>query len=92
MAQKIWVAAVGVIIAASPLSAESLGPVPAPAPTDSADSRYCMRVEASTGTLIESVICWTRAEWAEQGVDVDKDWDKEGVAVIYDGARRPSRV
>jgi hypothetical protein len=51
-----------------------------------------MRVEASTGTLIESVICWTRAEWAEQGVDVDKDWDKEGVAVIYDGARRPSRV
>jgi len=41
-----------------------------------------MRIEAVTGTRIERVRCWTRAEWAEQDVDVDKDWDREGVAII----------
>jgi uncharacterized protein YjhX (UPF0386 family) len=40
-----------------------------------------MRIEAVTGTRIETVECWTREEWAAQGVDVDKDWPKEGVAV-----------
>jgi hypothetical protein len=92
MAHKLWVVAFGVIVAASPLSAASVGPASAPAPTDSADARYCLRVEASTGTLIETVLCWTRAEWAEQGVDVDKDWATEGVAIINDGAAVPSRV
>jgi uncharacterized protein YjhX (UPF0386 family) len=41
-----------------------------------------MRIEAMTGSRIEEVRCWTRAEWAEQEVDVDKDWPKEGVRVI----------
>jgi hypothetical protein len=39
-----------------------------------------MRVEL-TGNVAEPVVCWTRGEWAEQGVDVDKEWAKEGVAV-----------
>jgi hypothetical protein len=43
-------------------------------------------------SLLETVLCWTRAEWAEQGVDVDKDWATEGVAIINDGAAVPSRV
>jgi uncharacterized protein YjhX (UPF0386 family) len=41
-----------------------------------------MRIEAVTGTRLETVKCWTREEWADQGVDVDVDWPKEGVAVI----------
>jgi uncharacterized protein YjhX (UPF0386 family) len=41
-----------------------------------------MKIEAVTGTRLERVECWTRQEWADQGVDVDHDWPKEGVAVI----------
>jgi hypothetical protein len=45
-----------------------------------------MWMAATTGTLIDQVKCWTREQWARQGVDVDKDWAKEGVR-IYDGRR-----
>ena len=31
---------------------------------------------------VQTVQCWTRDEWAEQGVDVDKEWAKEGVGVV----------
>ena len=40
-----------------------------------------MKVEAVTGSRIERIMCWTRAEWERQGVDVDADWPKEGVRV-----------
>ena len=83
MAHKILVVAFGMIVAASPVSAAQPEPIPATAaPAGTADTKYCMRVEAVTGTRLETVQCWTRQEWAEQGVDVDKDWAKEGVAVI----------
>jgi uncharacterized protein YjhX (UPF0386 family) len=41
-----------------------------------------MHIEAITGSRLELVKCWTRQEWAEQGVDVDQDWAKEGVRAI----------
>jgi hypothetical protein len=41
-----------------------------------------MRVEPIVGSNVETVQCWTRAEWLEQGVDVDKWWAKEGVTVV----------
>ena len=63
---------------AFPAAARPSMPAPAGTPT----TLYCMRIEAVTGTRLETVKCWTRDEWAEQGVDVDKDWPKEGVAVI----------
>ena len=67
-------------IAAAPaaVAARDIGPAPAGTP----DTIYCMRIEAVTGTRLERVMCWTRAEWAGQGVDVDRDWPKEGVRVI----------
>lgn len=52
------------------------------APAGTADTRYCLRVERATGSLVETVRCWTRQQWAEQGVNVDKEWDKEGVRVL----------
>lgn len=52
------------------------------APAGTAQTRYCMRVEAVTGTRLEKVECWTRREWAVQGVDVDRDWAEEGVRTI----------
>jgi hypothetical protein len=41
-----------------------------------------MYIEAITGSRLEEVKCWTREEWAERGVDVHRDWPKEGVRTI----------
>lgn len=81
MAHKALVVAFGIIVAASPLSAANLQTETVGAPEASADAKYCLRVEPITGSLIERVQCWTREEWADQGVDVDKEWAKEGVEV-----------
>ena len=82
MARKLIVA-LSMIAAASPLSANQPEPdPPTVAPPGGPETRYCMRVEPATGSRIETIQCWTRAEWAEQEVDVDKEWAKEGVRVI----------
>lgn len=83
MAYKEWIVALSAIVAASPVSAKEAEPIPvSAAPMASADARYCLRIEPVTGTRLELIRCWTRQEWAEQGVDVDKDWAREGVAVL----------
>jgi len=89
MAHKIVVVAFGTIIAAWPLSvaaqpdSKPIVPVAtAIAPAGTVDTKYCMRVDPNTGSLIETVQCWTRQEWAEQGVDVDREWTREGVKVL----------
>ena len=87
MAYKGLLAALCTIAAASPLAAASQQPAPHPtltpgAPAGAPDTRYCMRIEAVTGTHIEEVKCWTRQEWAEQGVDLDEEWPKEGVRIV----------
>lgn len=73
--------AFALVATAAPLSAiDETRPTAAPEGTET--TRYCMRVEAVTGTRIERIRCWTRAEWERQGVDLDKDWPREGVRVI----------
>lgn len=52
------------------------------APGGTADTKYCMRVETVTGSRLERVLCWTRQQWADNGVDVDRDWAREGVRTI----------
>ena len=64
---------------ATPLGAQPMPPAGAPQAPPGA--RYCMHIEANTGTRVEKVECWTREEWWWQGVDVDLDWAKNGVAV-----------
>ena len=82
MALKELVVAFSMIAAASPLSANQPEPMePTVAPPGNPDTRYCMRLEL-TGNVVEPVRCWTREKWAAQGVDVDKEWAKEGVRVI----------
>ena len=89
MAHKALVIAIGLMVG-SPLAAQpDSGPIelaadrPAaqPAPPGGPDTRYCMRVEV-TGNAADPVRCWTRADWADQGVDVDRDWAKEGIRII----------
>ena len=75
--------ALGILVAgtpalAQPMTVDSRAGAPAAGP----GARYCMRVEAATGSRIERVMCWTRQEWFDQGVDVDEDWRREGVSVI----------
>ena len=83
MAHRELIVALSMIVAASPVSATQ--PVPdmamAVAPAGTPDTRYCMHIEPITGSRLEEVKCWTRAEWADQGVDVDQDWAREGVRV-----------
>ena len=72
-----------VVAAVSPVPAQSadrdsLAGAPAAGP----EARYCLRVAPLTGTLVERVRCWTREQWVEQGVDVDKEWAREGVTII----------
>ena len=35
-------------------------------------TKYCIEVEASTGSRISKMECRTRADWAQLGVDVDE--------------------
>jgi hypothetical protein len=78
-----WAVAFSLVVAASPVLAQpAYRDSMAGAPEAGPDARYCLRVEPITGTLTEQVRCWTRAQWDEQGVDVDREWAKEGVRVI----------
>jgi hypothetical protein len=82
MALKEMALALCMIAVAAPVSATKHEAPLGPAPAGTPDTLYCMRIEAITGSRLEEVKCWTRAEWAENGVDVDKDWAREGVSVI----------
>ena len=79
MALKALVIALGVIATTSPAAIHDPA---SPVPTGTAETKYCMYIEAITGSRLEQVKCWTREEWAENGVDVDKDWAREGVRTI----------
>lgn len=82
MAIKGLVAACSMIAASASFSAMARPAETGGAPAAEANARYCMRVEPIIGSNVQTVQCWTRAEWLEQGVDVDKWWAKEGVFVI----------
>ena len=74
MAHKLLVIALA-SVAASPAVAVPSSPTPV------ANSRgeFCLKVGPMTGSLMETVLCYTREEWADQDVDVDKEWARNGV-------------
>jgi hypothetical protein len=83
MAHRKWVLAFGMMVVAAPASASQPDPAPATgAPAGTPETRYCLHVEPFTGSLIETTQCWTREQWVDQGVDIDREWAKEGVRVI----------
>jgi len=81
MAHNVLLAGLAMIIAASPVSA-SIDPAPSAAPPGNPGTLYCMHVDPITGSNVQTTQCWTREEWADQGVDVDKEWAKNGVRTI----------
>lgn len=80
MVHKTLLIALSLIVAASPVSAAKHEPMTGPPVADS-NGRICLRVAPLTGNLVETVKCWTREEWAEQDVDVDKEWAENGVVL-----------
>jgi hypothetical protein len=79
MVRKSLILALSTAVA-SPLAAASLDlPQGTPAPAGGPETRYCLRVGPLTGNIAENIECWTRDEWVDQGVDVDKEWAKNGV-------------
>jgi hypothetical protein len=82
MAHKELVVALSMIVTASPVLASSPEPTAKTAPAGTAETRYCLRVEPVIGSLIQTVQCWTREEWAAKEVDVDKEWAREGVKIL----------
>jgi hypothetical protein len=83
MAAKQLIIALGMLAAASPGNATVQQPDhTAGAPQGGPNTLYCMRIEAITGSRIEEVKCWTRQEWADQDVDVDQAWPREGVRTL----------
>ena len=79
MVQKTLFIALG-MVAASPAVGSPREPLPE-APVANAKGEICLRVAPMTGNLVETVKCWTREEWAEQDVDVDKEWAENGVVL-----------
>lgn len=90
MAYKLLAVALSLFAAASPgASVQPEQPPAIMAPAAGPGAKYCLKVDPLTGSNIERVRCWTRQKWADQGVDVDKEWAEEGVAIIDGGVRRP---
>ena len=80
MAPKALIPALALVAAASPVSGARHELMTGP-PVANAEGKICLRVAPVTGTLLETVQCWTREEWAGQDVDVDKEWAENGVVL-----------
>jgi hypothetical protein len=90
MSKKKMAILSGLILATTPILAKAPSTDSTTgAPTAGPAAKYCLRVGPVEGSLIEVVRCWTRDQWSEQGVDVDKEWARNGVSVREDGVGRP---
>ena len=80
MAPKALIVVLALMATASAASAARHEPMTGP-PVANSEGKICLRVAPVTGTLLETVQCWTREEWAVQDVDVDKEWAENGVVL-----------
>ena len=81
MAHKAMIAALSALVATS--AAANIQPAPAPgAPAGGPNTRYCLRVDPTTGSRMETIQCRTREDWASLDINVDQEWAENGVRVI----------
>ena len=80
--EKTLAALLCIALSASSLSAEVPEGRVSNAPSGTSETRYCLRVAALTGSNVETIQCWTRSEWADQDVNVDQAWARDGVSVV----------
>lgn len=69
----------GMIAAATPAMA---GPDHGPAPAGGPNTLYCLKVDAITGSRLETIQCRTRDDWVGLEIDVDKEWAENGVRIV----------
>lgn len=86
MAWKSILLASIIVAGAMPVSASQSDPsddaTVQRAPDAPEGALYCLKMEPITGTRIGSILCWTREQWAENDIDLDKAWAEDGVEVI----------
>jgi hypothetical protein len=70
------------ITALSLLAANPPLPPGTPAPPGTPETRYCLRVDPTLDSRIETIQCRTRDDWATLGIDVDREWAQNGVRII----------
>lgn len=85
MALKQFAVALCIIATSAPAAASLNEPRAAPPGTEA--TQYCLRVEKTVGNLLERVECFTRVQWADQGIDVDEAWADAGVRIQEATAR-----
>lgn len=71
--------ALGLIVATTPAMAS---PDNGLAPAGGPDTLYCLKVDAITGSRLETIQCRTRDDWAGLEIDVDKEWAENGVRIV----------
>ena len=82
MASKITLAALAMMIVASPAPAAIPVSSGGPAPAGNPATLYCLRVDPITGSRIETIQCRTREDWAGLEVDVDREWAENGIRAV----------
>lgn len=67
----VAVAAAGLMLSAGAAFAKEDAPGPSDAPkaATSAKTRYCIKTESVTGTMIQQKVCKTLDQWRAEGVD-----------------------
>lgn len=69
-------AATGLMLSSTAAFARDDTPAPtaasAPKPAADAKTRYCLKTQPLTGTMISSRVCKTLAQWRAEGVDPTK--------------------
>ena len=72
MFQKFLIASAATLLAAATIATSASAQGPAPAQKQAAAKKYCIQYHETVGTRIAKSECKTKAQWANEGVDVDK--------------------
>jgi hypothetical protein len=75
MTRTLIIAALTALVATSPAAAADRKSAPDKenriATEKGKQTKYCLAYEKTTGSRIERTECRTKAEWAEEGIDLD---------------------
>ena len=75
MSRTLVIAALTALVATSPAAAADRQSAPAKedrvATEKGKQTKYCLAYEKTTGSRVERTECRTKAEWADQGVNLD---------------------
>jgi hypothetical protein len=75
MSRVLVIAALSALVATPAAAAGEVQPAPTkesrPAADKSKATKYCLAYDDTTGSRIRKTECRTKAEWANEGIDID---------------------